>query len=696
MADSKRFVNLEDDGSVPVTIVGGSSSGTQYAVDAALGATPTGTLAVAKRDDVLSALTPIEGDAVELRVDSVGALWATVSTLVPGTGATALGKAEDAAHASGDVGVMALAVRQDSAAALAGTTGDYAPIQVDKLGSLRVNGSAVQSALAVNSSTTPLSSAATFTGTAEQNDCPDVMVSCFTDNGGTLYCDFSVNGTDWRTFPSAGFTVAASVHELHTAVKGPRFFRVRLVNDAGAQSILQLYTYYGTFSKLNAPLNQALGADSDAQTVKAVMSATDPDGSYVNVGANQFGALQVGPEQRTTLDTMDATTGWAALGNDTLNLATTTKHVTGTLALTFDKVNGAANTIFAGIEKTLTALNFGDVAPHDILSTTVYLPTLTDVSYVWLRVGTSASHYNEWRIAVADLTAATFEILIFNVSDANYAGITGNGWNPAVVTYAAVGVAFNAETDALAGIVFDNISFHTNLHTSASISAEVSTSVSTANINLFRVGGTATTTGAGNVSAGTQRTTLAANDPAVVALQVMDDWDNGASDGASVSGDVAHDAVDAGEPVKIGGKAISAEPTAVAAADRVNALFDLVGKLIVLPYANPENFVSGAITSAMTGTTSTSLLAAPAAGLRNYITQIVVSNAHASVGTDVAIQDGSGGTTLYTIPAAAVYGGAVVTFPVPLRQPTTATAIFCANVTTGASTKVSAIGYKGA
>ena len=123
---------------------------------------------------------------------------------------------------------------------------------------------------------------------------------------------------------------------------------------------------------------------------------------------------------------------------------------------------------------------------------------------------------------------------------------------------------------------------------------------------------------------------------------------------------------------------------------------DAVGKLIVLPYANPENFVSGAITTAMTGTTSTSLIAAPAGSLRNYITQITCSNAHATVGTDIAIQDGSGGTTLYTCPAAAVYGGSVITFPTPLRQPTAATAIFVANVTTGASTKVSASGYKGA
>lgn len=161
-------------------------------------------------------------------------------------------------------------------------------------------------------------------------------------------------------------------------------------------------------------------------------------------------------------------------------------------------------------------------------------------------------------------------------------------------------------------------------------------------------------------------------------------------------GNVAHDAADSGAPIKTGGRARTTEITAVASDDRVDSIHDKVGKQVVLPYSIPESFVSGAITTAMTATTTTSLVAAPAAGLRNYLTTIIVSNAHATVGTDVIIQDGSGGTTLMTIPAAAVYGGAVITLPTPLRQPTTATAIFCANVTTGASTKVSAVGYTGA
>lgn len=162
------------------------------------------------------------------------------------------------------------------------------------------------------------------------------------------------------------------------------------------------------------------------------------------------------------------------------------------------------------------------------------------------------------------------------------------------------------------------------------------------------------------------------------------------------AGDVANDGADSGSPQKIGGVATITEQTAVSASgDRVNASFTSTGKQIIAPYSTPEYFVSGAITTAMTGTTSTSLVAAPAAGLRNYITTIIVSNSHATVGTDVIIQDGSGGTTLMTIPAAALYGGAVINLPIPLRQPTTATALFCANVTTGSSTKVSAVGYKG-
>lgn len=71
---------------------------------------------------------------------------------------------------------------------------------------------------------------------------------------------------------------------------------------------------------------------------------------------------------------------------------------------------------------------------------------------------------------------------------------------------------------------------------------------------------------------------------AATSLAIMDDWDNTASDGASVTGDVAHDGVDAGEPVKIGFKAVAhgANPGAVAAADRTDAYANRHGVQFVI------------------------------------------------------------------------------------------------------------------
>ena len=51
-------------------------------------------------------------------------------------------------------------------------------------------------------------------------------------------------------------------------------------------------------------------------------------------------------------------------------------------------------------------------------------------------------------------------------------------------------------------------------------------------------------------------------------------------------GDVAHDAADAGNPVKIGGFAVaSSYPTNVGSGDRVNAAFDRVGRQLIQPMA---------------------------------------------------------------------------------------------------------------
>lgn len=78
-----------------------------------------------------------DGSVTYIPADATYGIDVDVTRFAPGTDPASLGKAEDAAHASGDTGVMALAVRKDTAAASSGTTGDYEPLSTDDTGNLR-------------------------------------------------------------------------------------------------------------------------------------------------------------------------------------------------------------------------------------------------------------------------------------------------------------------------------------------------------------------------------------------------------------------------------------------------------------------------------------------------------------------------------------------------------------------------------
>ena len=89
--------------------------------------------AMAVRKDAAGTLVSADGDYSFLQVDANGNLRVT-----GGGGGTQF--AEDAAHTTGDLGTAALAVRKDAAGTLVGTDGDYAMLQVDANGNLRVTG----------------------------------------------------------------------------------------------------------------------------------------------------------------------------------------------------------------------------------------------------------------------------------------------------------------------------------------------------------------------------------------------------------------------------------------------------------------------------------------------------------------------------------------------------------------------------
>ena len=118
-----------------------AGAGTQYTEDAAAAADPVGTALIMVRDDALSAQTTTDGDNVAARGTDKGELYVkhADTITVGGSGATNLGKVEDSGHATGDVGVMALAVRNDTPnAELAVSDLSYIPIAAYRTGALRI------------------------------------------------------------------------------------------------------------------------------------------------------------------------------------------------------------------------------------------------------------------------------------------------------------------------------------------------------------------------------------------------------------------------------------------------------------------------------------------------------------------------------------------------------------------------------
>lgn len=131
-----------------------ASAGTEFNEDTAHTTGDAGTMILGVRNDTLASLVDTDGDYAPLQVNASGALYIQEGSALDVSGATvtvdlganndvtiddsSIVKAEDAAHGSGDAGVMALAVRNDDLAALGGTDGDYAPIQVDDRGAAYV------------------------------------------------------------------------------------------------------------------------------------------------------------------------------------------------------------------------------------------------------------------------------------------------------------------------------------------------------------------------------------------------------------------------------------------------------------------------------------------------------------------------------------------------------------------------------
>lgn len=167
---------------------------------------------------------------------------------------------------------------------------------------------------------------------------------------------------------------------------------------------------------------------------------------------------------------------------------------------------------------------------------------------------------------------------------------------------------------------------------------------------------------------------------------------------AEVQGEVAHDAAISGNPVRLAGRGITADYTAVATGDTADLITTVLGKQVVVLGAIPDNTWSyAAAAGGLVTTTGVTVKAAGAAGVRNYVKSIQVINSHQTTSTEIVVRDGAAGTVIHRGWAQAAGGGYTATFDPPLRG-STATLVEIAEVTTTgtAGVLVSLQGYFGA
>lgn len=152
---------------------------------------------------------------------------------------------------------------------IAGIWNSGTPAPIDETNRLPV--SVDYSAASIGNSTlTPLGAGATFTGTAEINGYPSVLVSCFTDQDGTMSLQFSNDGgVNWDSQLPKNLT--AGLNEFHISSKGYRHFRIVITNtSASAQTVLRLSVSYGSFSLKVTSLNGVVRDDDDAIVVRSI------------------------------------------------------------------------------------------------------------------------------------------------------------------------------------------------------------------------------------------------------------------------------------------------------------------------------------------------------------------------------------------------------------------------------------------
>lgn len=159
-----------------------------------------------------------------------------------------------------------------------------------------------------------------------------------------------------------------------------------------------------------------------------------------------------------------------------------------------------------------------------------------------------------------------------------------------------------------------------------------------------------------------------------------------------VAGAAAHDAAISGNPVRLAGRALTANYAAVATGDVADLVTTLVGALVVKPFSIPDldwQFAATVIT-----TTTDVVIRAATAGVRHYVTSFQFVNTNATA-TEVVIKDGASTVIWRGWAGASMVTMVDIEMSTPLRGSVN-TALNVQAITTGCNLYFSAQGYSAA
>jgi len=607
-----------------------AGAGTQYTVDAALGATPTGTLAVAIRDDALGALTPVEGDAIGLRVDANGALWTHDDALDAALAGSELQVDVVGALPTGTNVIGSVKITDGSDVALV-TAG----------GLLQVDGSGVTQPISAAALPLPTGAATSALQTQPGTDIGDVTVN----NGAGAA---AVNVQDGGNALTVDGTIAVS------AVSGTVQIIGELAHDAVSGTNGVLISGYASAA---APAN--VSADGDvarAWVLRNGASAVNVTAAGALIGGDAANGLDVDVTRLPALVASSANIGDV----DVLTIAAGDNNIGNVDIVTLPALVTGSATIGAVTGPTA----------DNATNPTLKLGVLPGVALAAAPTRTEGN-VNPLRLNLAGDVAITLD---------SEAVVLGAG-------AATIGAVNIAAAQTLATVT--TVSTVTNVSQQGGVAISLNTGVRdtgtqrvtiatndvvpvTDNAGSLTVdwAGTAPPIGAG-VEATALRVTVATDSTGVLTVKQA----TAANLKTEPAGQVAHAAADSGNPLKIGAKVETSPKGITLAADgnRSDLYADADGMLMVKLNTAYGDLISERVSNTDGAATAFTTFSA-VASTRNYVTAITVHNAHATTNGYVDIRDGTAGSVLWTLPLPAT-GGAVQHFNPPLRQPTANTAL---------------------